>query len=99
MSSKRLFGVAPNKVDVWHEDVDGDCFIESRYELDPILEQSKLERDIGQDRKATYRKIGNIPEHVLDQAFREGWFHDPKAWKKWLNDPANKAFRVYEGSY
>jgi hypothetical protein len=28
---------------------------------------------------------------------REGWFHDDKAWERWLNDRDNRDFRVWEG--
>ena len=41
--------------------------------------------------------IAEIPMIEYERAFREGWVDDPKAWKKWLNDPRNKAFRITDG--
>jgi hypothetical protein len=44
-----------------------------------------------------FRHAAFIPESELNRAFAEGWFHDPKAWKRWANDPANAGYRTWPG--
>jgi hypothetical protein len=41
--------------------------------------------------------VAEIPLLVFERAHREGWLHDKAAWRKWLNDPVNKVFRVTDG--
>lgn len=65
-------------------------------DCEPVIEQNKAERDQITG-KEIFRKAATVPVHVAEQAFREGWFHDDKAWAKWLNDPENRDFRVWEG--
>ena len=44
-----------------------------------------------------FRHAAFVPESELNRAFAEGWFHDPKAWKRWANDPANACSRTLKG--
>ena len=44
-----------------------------------------------------FRHAAFVPESELNRAFAEGWFHDPKAWKRWANDPANACYRTWQG--
>ena len=61
----------------------------------PIVEAAKIlaEEKPGKD----MRLVAKIPLSVLDQSFREGWFGDKERWRKWANDGANRAFRVWPG--
>ena len=79
----------------FHDDGKGTVTVETREDCTALVEHAKAMRDepVGKDMKlAAY-----IPEYVMDQAFKEGWANDMKAWKKWLNDPDNAAFRVWPG--
>lgn len=82
------------RVTIYHEE-DGRTFVESRQDVTPIIEAAKLlsEQAPGKD----FRHAAFIPETILNQAMVEGWFHDPKAWKRWANDPANAAYRTWQG--
>jgi len=71
------------RITVLHEE-DGKNYIESKQDCEPLIEWMSQRRDRPQDPE--FHLIGIIPETVLNQAFLEGWFHDVKAWKKWLND-------------
>lgn len=79
---------------VWHEE-DGIARVETRQDVDHIVQAAKILADEkpGKD----FRHAAFIPQTVLDQAFNEGWFHDPKAWKRWANDPANDCYRTWKG--
>jgi hypothetical protein len=44
-----------------------------------------------------FRYAAEIPHHVWWKAVRDGWVNDRQAWKRWANNPDNKAFRVWPG--
>ena len=61
----------------------------------PITEAARVMAD--RRPGADFRHVAYIPGHVLNRAFREGWFHDRAAWKRWANDPDNADFRTWKG--
>jgi hypothetical protein len=69
--------------------------------LDQVTDLVKQMREehqvIGHRKSRNMVPIAEIPMIEYERAFREGWVNDPKAWKKWLNDPRNKAFRITDG--
>lgn len=79
---------------ILHEQ-DGKQWIETRQDVEPIIKAAKIlaEQQPGKD----FRHAAYIPESELNRAFTEGWFHDPKAWKRWANDPANACYRSWPG--
>lgn len=77
-------------------EVDGDAVLETVEDFTACVESAKILRD-HQDNKAAMRHVARVPVTVVERAMREGWFHDQKAWNRFLNDPDNKDFRVWEG--
>ena len=61
----------------------------------PVIEHARALRELEPGK--TFRHAAEIPKVIWNKALREGWHNDPKAWKRWLNDPDNKAFRVWQG--
>ena len=96
MSKSALFDLIPasRRKLIYHEE-DGRSFIETRQDVAPILAAAKLlaEQPPGRD----FRHVAFVPESELNRAFTEGWFHDRAAWKRWLNDPANRDYRTWKG--
>lgn len=96
MSKQALLDLLPDakKKLIYHEE-DSKTFIETRQDVTHIIEAAKIMADEkpGKD----FRHAAYIPEAVMDRAFNEGWFHDPKAWKRWANDPANAQYRTWNG--
>jgi len=43
-------------------------------------------------------RVASIPLNVYYDLKRRGIADDPKAMKKWLNDPDNRVFRTREGT-
>jgi hypothetical protein len=80
---------------ILHKD-DGVSRVETRQDVTPILKAAEIRRDMTPGNEL--RHAAYIPKVVLDQAFNEGWFNDPKAWKRWANDPANAMFRTWPGN-
>jgi hypothetical protein len=77
-------------------DTNGDFVTGLHIDCEPIIDECKHLRD-GQTKKEMFRLAAKVPAHVAEQAFREGWFHDDEAWKRWMNNNENRDFRVWEG--
>lgn len=76
---------------------DKDTFhIQTRVNADPILRRNKRLRE---DHKSggDMKHVASVPITVYEKAIREGWANDQEAWRKYLNDPDNRGFRVWEG--
>lgn len=96
MSKSALLDLAPDsrRKLIYHEE-DGKTFVETRQDVSGIIAAAKILADEppGKD----FRHAAFVPDAVLNQAFNEGWFHDPQAWKRWANDPANECYRTWKG--
>lgn len=64
-------------------------------EMDGVLESIKRARDEGHHPKSANRLVARVPMTVVEQSIHEQW--DDGDWKKWLNDPDNAAFRIWQG--
>jgi hypothetical protein len=55
-------------------------------------------RQLGEEQNGRHMKLvaRGVPLFVWEQSEREGW--DEKRWAQWLNDPDNRAFRVWQGT-
>ena len=81
MARKRLLGHSPGKDIILHEE-DGRQWVETRQDVEPVAQAARLLADHSEVDK-DFTRVAMIPATVLDQAFNEGWFHDPEAWKRW----------------
>lgn len=96
MSKKALLDACldARRQTIFHEE-DGVTRIESRQDVTHILKAAQIVADETPGRD--FRHAAYIPESELNRAFTEGWFHDPQAWKRWANDPANRDYRTWKG--
>jgi hypothetical protein len=63
-----------------------------------ILDAAAEERAVTRgERYGNIRKVGTMPEAVVGQAMREGWFYDQAAVRKWLQE--NPAFLTFERGF
>lgn len=76
---------------------DDEGVIETIEDVEPIIDEVKALRD---DHRARghFKHVARVPSSVVEQAMREGWFHDQARWNRWLNDGQNRDFRVWEGT-
>lgn len=81
--------VDSRRLTIFHEE-DGRNFIETKQDAEPILEFVSQARDRPQN--PDFHHLGSVPETVFNQAVVEGWVHDPKAWRRYLNE--HTGFRV-----
>lgn len=75
---------------------DQDTLLQTVEDCEPIVESVKVLRDQHASR-GDMKHVARVPVTVVERAFREGWFHDQEAWRKWCNDAGNRDFRVWEG--
>lgn len=103
MSGSRLFSSDPlTRVrTLWHEDVDGNVTIETQHDVEDIIDLSKASYNSTDERarfgKGVMHRVAQIPMPILMELERRGITKDPKAFKKWLNDPDNRVFRTRPG--
>lgn len=97
MSSKAIFSayLGSRKYTVRHRDCDGTITYETRQDCAPIAEFVKRCRDAPQDREWTH--LAEVPMAVVGQWMRDGSLDDEKHIRRWINDPENRAFRVFAG--
>jgi len=84
----------------WHVKSDGEFVIETQQQVSDIAEANKRSF-ANTDTKAKYgdmAKVASIPLNVYYELKRQGIVDDPKAMKKWLNDPDNRVFRTRGGT-
>lgn len=62
--------------------------------MDPVLESIKRDREL-QPQRSMNKIVARVPMTVMEQSIHEQW--DEADWKRWLNDPDNAAFRVWQG--
>lgn len=62
--------------------------------LDGILDGIKRDKELV-DPRSTNKLVARVPMTIYEKSLHEGWDEDD--WKKWLNDPDNRCFRVWEG--
>ena len=83
----------------WIEDNphdEGNPIVHEREETTRMLDQAKIIRDdLPKDKDWT--AVATIPQSVYNRAFREGWWSDGSAWRKWANDPDNAYLRLSRG--
>lgn len=84
----------------FHGSADGESFvIEDRMDVEDLVEQNKA-LHAATDARAGYgdlERVASIPLNIYLKLQKEGVLDDEKAFKRWLNDPANLAFRTRPG--
>lgn len=91
------FGIARN----FHYDaVQDEMIIETKQDVSAAVELSKAEFAAVDERapwKGDLHKVGQIPMTVVAELQRQGIWYDDQALRRWLDDPANRAFRTRTG--
>lgn len=74
-----------------------DFAIETIEDVEPLLDSVRVLRD-DHRRGGDWKHVARLPVTVVEQAMREGWFHDQSRWTRFFNDADNKHLRVWEGT-
>lgn len=73
----------------------GDLIIETVQDCQPIIDHVKQMRDLPVGKE--WRLVASVPMCFFDKWAKEGSLHDRAKMHRWLNDPDNAAFRVWNG--
>lgn len=71
-------------------------------DIEPTLKLTKALRDNAHldnfaNKDSGWKRVAEIPRVLYDQLQKQGITRDKKKFRAWLNDYANKPFRVWEG--
>ena len=97
MEIKRVYRNADGvrRTAIWEDDKPDILHVKTEVDLTRAIENNHLMRE-AHPRRSTNKLIARgVPLTVAEQAMREQW--DEKDWAKWLDDPDNAAFRVWQG--
>lgn len=72
------------KATYFHQE-DGRNFIAGSQDVEPIIEWTKRRAQHSDEHKE-FKFVATVPEETLNQAMIEGWFHDQKAWERWMQE-------------
>lgn len=66
-------------------------------QMDEVLQSIEEAREVEASRggRPVNKHLARVPMTVMEQSIHEQW--DEADWRKWLNDPENAAFRVWQG--
>ncbi len=97
---KRLFGHDPltGVTEYWHVTDKGEYVIEKIQDVTSIVEANKRQYNEAPQKYGDMNKVASIPLSVYYELKRQGISDDPKAFRKWLNDSNNQAFRTRLGT-
>lgn len=98
MPKRKLLSQSANRAEVVIDEthLTGQTLVHEIEDCEPYIEQALLLSDRELDKELRHAAV--VPHFVYARAIREGWANDPKAWKRWANDPDNALFRTWPGT-
>jgi len=80
---------------IWDDEYPDRLVVDTELDLEQTIENNKILREL-HPRRSTIKVLARgVPLTVAEKAIREQW--DDRDWAKWLDDPDNAAFRVWQG--
>jgi hypothetical protein len=83
------------RTSIWDDENPNQITVHTEIDLTQAIENNKALRELHPRRSTNKLVARGVPLTVAEQAIREQW--DDNDWKRWLNDPDNAAFRVWQG--
>jgi len=80
----------------WDDSTD-DFLIQTVQKTDEILDTNKEDFNNAPDRWGDGQRVASLPLSIWTRLQKAGIMDDPKALRRWLNDPDNRAFRTRPG--
>ena len=79
---------------VWDED--GNVFINTLQDLEPVLDSIARDREI-MPNNGVNKLLGRLPVIVVENLIRRGIYDDPERFDKWWNTIEANPWRIYKG--
>lgn len=80
---------------IWEDDKPDIVHVRTEQDLTQAIENNKLLTEAHPRRSTNKLLARGVPVSVYEKSILEGW--DDKDWARWLDDPDNRAFRVWQG--
>lgn len=71
--------------------------VQTAQDVSPIIQHCKDRREDLAGYRDGLVPVAEIPLFIAEQMMQDGSFYDDDAIRRWLNDPDNRCFRVWEG--
>src|SRR5690554_2748888 len=82
------------KVELWHAETDGGAVIETKQDVTATIGVNRAAFNPAGSPTRDMHHVARIPLVVYEELMRKGIAGDPAALKRWLDNPANRAFRT-----
>lgn len=82
---------------LYHDESDGVSHYVAEQATDYLLDFNRKQANEAGKRFGEWAKVASLPMTLFMKLKAEGVLDDPKALKRWLNDPDNRYFRTHEG--
>jgi len=80
---------------VWEDDAPETVHVYTEQDLTLAIENNKIMRELHPRRSTNKLVARGVPIAVYEKSILENW--DEQDWARWLDDPDNAAFRVWQG--
>jgi hypothetical protein len=80
---------------IWEDDNPSELTVKTEIDLTQAVDNNAILRETHPRRSTNKLVARGVPLTVAEQAIREQW--SDRDWAKWLDDPDNAAFRVWQG--
>lgn len=80
---------------IWDEERPGEITVHTEVDVTQAIENNKIFRELHPRRSTNKMLARGVPLTVAEQAMREQW--DERDWARWLDNPDNAVFRVWQG--
>jgi len=80
---------------IWDDETPHLYHVRTEVDLTQAIENNKIMRELHPRRSNNKLIARGVPLTVAEKAMREQW--DERDWAKWLDDPDNAAFRIWQG--
>lgn len=82
---------------LYHDESDGVSRYVAEQATDFLTDFNRKQANEAGKRFGEWAKVASLPMTLYLKLKQEGVLDDPKALKRWLNDPDNRYFRTHEG--
>jgi hypothetical protein len=78
----------------WREDEPDRFGVNTEVDVEQLVKNNAALAEL-HPQGSTNKLVARVPLTIYERSVHENW--DDEQWKRWLNDPDNKAFRIWPG--
>lgn len=78
----------------WREDEPDKFGVNTEVDVEQLVKNNAALSEL-HPQGSTNKHVARVPLTIYEQSIHENWTEEQ--WKRWLNDPDNKMFRIWQG--